>query len=109
MTTMYRVIFEHHVALNNEAIFIKKWKSSSDIIQKEPGALGSKLFKSPAKSKSDEVVLYIMADWTSKRARTTSIAAIKARGITIENHNELAIRTNMTEYELVEESLPIVK
>jgi len=103
---MYRAVFEHHVALEEVSAFISKWKTSSDIIQKEPGALGSRLFRQIGSTASKEAVFYIMADWESKPARTTALANIRSRGIPIEGHNAHAIKTIVTEYELMEESAP---
>ena len=102
---MYRVIFEHHVKPEKIEAFISEWKNSSDIIQKEPGALGSKMFRLANNPDNSEPVFFAMADWVSKAARTAAISAIKARDINIESHNAYVLKTLRTEYELVGESL----
>lgn len=71
---MYRVIFEHHPKEGQEAKFIAAWQKGSDIIQKYPGARGTKLFR----SLNDPATLYAMAEWENKAARDAAMDAIAA-------------------------------
>ena len=102
---MYRFTFEHHVKPGEEELFLRKWKKSSDLIQKEHGSLCSRVFKCTSRSDQDSVY-YIMADWEDRNSRDKAIAAIKSRGVAIENHNVHVNETIINEYELIDESLP---
>jgi heme-degrading monooxygenase HmoA len=96
--------FEHCVNPGEEEVFLRKWKASSDIIQKEPGALGSRIFRRMDRA-ADEPIFYIMADWDDKTSRDRALKAIKKRGTVIEDHNGHVWKTMIDEYELIDESL----
>jgi heme-degrading monooxygenase HmoA len=66
---MYIVVFEHHVKEGQEDAFVAKWQSGSDVIQKHPRALGTRLYKSSDR----EGVMYAIAQWESKESRDTAI------------------------------------
>ncbi len=70
---MYRIIFKHIPKEGEEKKFIEQWKKGSKIVQGQPGASGTKLFRSPENPK----ILYAMAEWESKQYRDKAIEILK--------------------------------
>ncbi len=70
---MIRIIFEHHPKKGQENEFIKQWQKGSNIIQKQAGARGSKLFR----KLDDPRTFYAIAEWESKEDRDAAIEKIK--------------------------------
>ena len=68
-----KYIFEIHVRPGQSVEeYVEAWKSGSAIIQKQPGAQGTRLFRKIG----EPDVLLAIADWTSKQHRDDAMAAL---------------------------------
>ncbi len=101
---MYRVIFKHKLKEGEEKNYSTQWQEGSSFIQKQEGALGSRLFR-----KIDEPeYLYAMADWESKEARNKAMDSIKNNYLNFQeilHKHEMFLESHITlgEFELIAE------
>ena len=104
---MYRIIFKHHPKKGQEEAYVKQWQKGSDVIQKQPGARGTKLFL----NLNDPGFFYAMAEWESKDLRDKAIENIKNNNPDHEEilhkHTTFVDKTEtLGEFELIAESNP---